>query len=148
MSPETIQKLFKPFEGSAPASSPRSEGLALGLSISQALVVQQGGEIMARSEGVGLGSEFLVKLPSAETVPRPAALATSPSTIPTDKTRECSAIEGRDRPTNDRISDAHPQTRVYDRREGLQANWQKVFAEVAQLYKSCGANAAYYFATR
>jgi histidinol phosphatase-like PHP family hydrolase len=30
----------------------------------------------------------------------------------------------------------HPQTRVYDRREGLQANWQKVFAEAVRLDKA------------
>lgn len=75
MSPETIQNLFRPFDGKAPANSPRSDGLGLGLSISQALIVLQGGEITAKSDGIGSGSEFVVRLPSAEAAPTPAPLA-------------------------------------------------------------------------
>jgi PAS domain S-box-containing protein len=77
MSPETIQNLFRPFLGKAPANSPRSEGLGLGLAISQALIVEQGGEITARSEGIGAGSEFVVRLPLAQAAPEPVALPTA-----------------------------------------------------------------------
>jgi PAS domain S-box-containing protein len=80
MSPQTIQNLFRPFEGKAPANSPRSEGLGLGLSISQALIVQQGGEITAKSDGIGAGSEFVVRLPSAQ-APEPAALPMAPAVV-------------------------------------------------------------------
>jgi PAS domain S-box-containing protein len=61
MSSETIQMLFKPFEG---RNRENSNGLGLGLSISRALIVQQGGDITASSEGSGLGSEFRVTLPT------------------------------------------------------------------------------------
>lgn len=81
MSPETIQKLFKPFEGNAHENPGLSEGLGLGLSISRALIVQQRGEITASSPGLGLGSEFLVRLPSEQQNPQPATVANSPTTI-------------------------------------------------------------------
>jgi PAS domain S-box-containing protein len=79
MSPETIQNLFRPFDGKAPANSPRPEGLGLGLSISQALIAQQGGEITAKSDGIGSGSEFVVRLPSAQAAQDPATLPMSPT---------------------------------------------------------------------
>jgi CheY-like chemotaxis protein len=79
MVPETIRNLFRPFDGKAPANSPRSEGLGLGLSISQALIVQQGGEITAKSDGIGSGSEFVVRLPSAQAAPDRATLPMAPT---------------------------------------------------------------------
>jgi PAS domain S-box-containing protein len=82
MSPETIQNLFKPFEGKAPANSTRSEGLGLGLSISQALIVQQGGEITAKSDGIGSGSEFVVRLPLAPAAPDSATLPLASTAAP------------------------------------------------------------------
>jgi PAS domain S-box-containing protein len=63
MSSETIQMLFKPFEG---RNGGNPNGLGLGLSISRALIVQQGGDITASSEGQGLGSEFRVTLPTVD----------------------------------------------------------------------------------
>jgi CheY-like chemotaxis protein len=78
MSPETMQNLFKPFDGT-PANSPPSEGLGLGLSISRALIVQQGGEITAKSDGIGSGSEFVIRLPSAQAPPGPVVLPMAPT---------------------------------------------------------------------
>jgi PAS domain S-box-containing protein len=79
MSPETMQNLFKPFDGKTPANSPPSEGLGLGLSISRALIVQQGGEITAKSDGIGSGSEFVIRLPSAQAPPGPVVLPMAPT---------------------------------------------------------------------
>jgi signal transduction histidine kinase len=43
-------------------------GLGVGLHIAKHLVELQGGSIEARSEGEGLGSEFIVTLPLANTL--------------------------------------------------------------------------------
>ena len=40
-------------------------GLGIGLTVAREIVLRHGGSIEARSEGVGLGSEFLIRLPLA-----------------------------------------------------------------------------------
>jgi len=42
------------------------DGLGIGLSLVQSLVLMHGGSIEAHSDGLGLGSEFVVRLPMAE----------------------------------------------------------------------------------
>jgi signal transduction histidine kinase len=50
----------------APHSPPHeSRGLGVGLSLARFVVERHGGTIEARSEGVGRGSEFVVRLPLA-----------------------------------------------------------------------------------
>ncbi len=52
----------------------RSEGgLGIGLTLVQNLVRMHGGNVEARSKGVGLGSEFIVRLPVLPTVPASSA---------------------------------------------------------------------------
>jgi len=58
MGPEVLNKLFHPF---FTTKSP-GEGTGLGLSLSRSIVLEHGGDILARSE-VGKGSWFTVKLP-------------------------------------------------------------------------------------
>jgi signal transduction histidine kinase len=59
---EALPRLFEPFvqEGRHPSS-----GLGLGLAIVQRLVLLHSGTVSAHSEGPGLGSEFVVRLPLA-----------------------------------------------------------------------------------
>lgn len=62
MEPRTLEAIFEPFtqgEGS-------KEGLGLGLPLARRLVEMHGGELEARSEGRGHGSQFIVRLPPAE----------------------------------------------------------------------------------
>jgi signal transduction histidine kinase len=69
MAPETLGRLFEPFM-QADASLDRSKGgLGLGLALTKGLVELHGGEVAASSEGLGLGAEFVVRLPL---VPAPA----------------------------------------------------------------------------
>lgn len=59
---ETLEKVFEPFFSDRRAGSERGTGL--GLSITHAIVQAHGGTIEARSDGVGRGSVFTVRLPA------------------------------------------------------------------------------------
>lgn len=81
IAPEVLPHIFDLFS-QADRSLDRSQGgLGVGLSIVQKLVEMHGGAVEARSEGLGRGSEFVVRLP-VSTAPgeRPA-----PPTTPTDQ---------------------------------------------------------------
>ena len=61
--PDKIDSIFDMFM-QVDRSSERSQGgLGIGLTLVKRLVEMHGGSIEARSEGVGLGSEFIVRLP-------------------------------------------------------------------------------------
>lgn len=65
LAPEDFSRIFEMFtQAGTPASGSR-EGLGIGLSLAQSLVRQHGGEVEARSPGIGHGSEFIVRLPRA-----------------------------------------------------------------------------------
>ena len=76
--PEKLPEMFQLFT-QADQSSARSEGgLGIGLTIVKKLIEMHGGGIIARSEGLGKGSEFVVRLPAAK-----SAAATPTTTGPT-----------------------------------------------------------------
>lgn len=76
MTQETLEHLFEPFF----TRNRTGNGTGLGLSISHQIIDQHGGSIMASSEGLGKGSQFVVRVPllAVETagktpeMPRPA----------------------------------------------------------------------------
>jgi CheY-like chemotaxis protein len=61
---EDLPHLFQLF-GRGSAVHTRSEGLGVGLYIAHELVGAHGGTVVARSAGVGRGSEFVIRLPLA-----------------------------------------------------------------------------------
>jgi signal transduction histidine kinase/CheY-like chemotaxis protein len=65
----TIFDLFVQVESS---SSRAPGGLGIGLSLAKSLVEMHGGTIEAHSEGLGKGSEFVVRLPAAPELPETA----------------------------------------------------------------------------
>jgi CheY-like chemotaxis protein len=73
-------RLFEPFY-QAPQELARSHGgLGLGLSLAKGLVELHGGQIEARSAGIGHGSEFIIRLPlAAEPQPTHAAGGIEPA---------------------------------------------------------------------
>ncbi len=64
-----LPHVFEPFRQEKGGSMRRHGGLGLGLSIVRTITELHGGEITAHSEGLGLGSSFMVKLPMLATSP-------------------------------------------------------------------------------
>jgi signal transduction histidine kinase/DNA-binding response OmpR family regulator len=65
ISADTIGRVFEPFVQDAQALDRARGGLGLGLTIVRTFVEMHGGTVDARSEGVGTGSTFSVRLPAA-----------------------------------------------------------------------------------
>ena len=62
---EFLPRLFEKFSQVAPALDRSQGGLGLGLSLVHGIVSLHGGQVLARSDGPGTGSEFIVRLPVA-----------------------------------------------------------------------------------
>jgi signal transduction histidine kinase/ActR/RegA family two-component response regulator len=76
--PEVLAKVFDPFV-QAKRSIDRSQGgLGLGLTIARTLVELNGGSLSAHSEGIGRGSEFVLRLPCQPGVEPPIARGAAP----------------------------------------------------------------------
>jgi PAS domain S-box-containing protein len=86
MAPETIAKLFVPFEQADPTRNRRYGGLGLGMAISSALVDLLEGGLRAESAGLGKGSTFTVTFPSSDPAIKSAAAPVAPR-VSKDKIR-------------------------------------------------------------
>lgn len=64
ISPELLPHIFELFT-QASSLDGEQQGIGLGLGIVKAIVEMHGGTVHARSEGVGLGSEFIIRIPVA-----------------------------------------------------------------------------------
>ena len=65
ISPEVLPRIFDLFVQERQALDRSQGGLGIGLTIVRSLVERHGGTVSARSDGPGLGSEFIVRLPLA-----------------------------------------------------------------------------------
>jgi PAS domain S-box-containing protein len=80
IAPELLPRLFDAFTQREESPERASAGLGLGLTLARRLTEMHGGTIEARSAGPGLGSEFVVRLPTMTGAPpRPAAPAAVPA---------------------------------------------------------------------
>ena len=85
--PDVLPNIFDLFVQERQAIDRSQGGLGLGLTIVRTLVERHGGSVSAHSDGVGRGSEFIVRLPKAN----PTRAETSPDAGPaaTGATRTC-----------------------------------------------------------
>jgi signal transduction histidine kinase/CheY-like chemotaxis protein len=72
IAPEVLPRIFDLFVQERQAIDRSQGGLGLGLAIVRNLIECHGGTVAVRSEGVGRGSEFIVRLPASQT---PASFA-------------------------------------------------------------------------
>jgi PAS domain S-box-containing protein len=63
IAPEILPRLFQPFTQARQSLDRGQGGLGLGLALVKGLVDLHGGSVSAHSEGLGMGSEFVVRLP-------------------------------------------------------------------------------------
>jgi PAS domain S-box-containing protein len=63
---DKLEIIFQPFSQADPANQRTAGGLGIGLSLARRLARLHGGDIEARSEGEGRGSEFILRLPVTE----------------------------------------------------------------------------------
>ncbi len=69
MTPETLARIFEPFNQAESTIDRSRGGMGLGLALVNGLVQLHRGRITATSEGLGHGAEFVIELPLALTVP-------------------------------------------------------------------------------
>ena len=69
MAPDSIPRLFEPFQQGSQGFDRSGGGLGLGLALAKGLVELHGGSIEATSEGPGTGAEFQVRLPLSSRPP-------------------------------------------------------------------------------
>ena len=64
ISPAALPRIFAPFVQDAHAVIFNKDGLGIGLTVVRELVEAHGGTVVASSAGTGLGSQFMITLPS------------------------------------------------------------------------------------
>ena len=77
--PELLPRVFDLFVQASRTLDRAHGGLGIGLTLVQRLVKLHGGSIQARSEGLGHGAQFIVRLPILAEAPPPAPLPPAPA---------------------------------------------------------------------
>jgi CheY-like chemotaxis protein len=132
---DALTSVFEMFSQVASSRDHSEGGLGIGLSLTKGLVELHGGEIEARSAGVGHGSEFIVRLPLRKaSVPRQKPVIESNS-APSVSRRVLIADDNRD--AGESLAallrmDGHEVTVVHNGQEALSA-FSAVQPEVALL---------------
>ncbi|MGJ7511172.1 response regulator [Variovorax sp. GT1P44] len=95
---DRLESIFEMFSQVETALSRSRGGLGIGLSLTRRLLQLHGGSVTARSDGLGLGSEFIVRLPLASGLETVAANVTNaqPPIMPAKSLRILVADDNRD----------------------------------------------------
>lgn len=72
---EMLERVFELFAQANPTETRTHSGLGIGLSLVRGLVELHGGTVQAFSEGIGRGSDFIVRLPLLHVAPPRAAVS-------------------------------------------------------------------------
>jgi PAS domain S-box-containing protein len=81
IAPDALSRIFEMFSRESPAGGRAQSGLGIGLTLARRLAEMHGGTIEARSEGLGRGAEFVVRLPLAEATERTTASGKTPAAL-------------------------------------------------------------------
>jgi PAS domain S-box-containing protein len=73
ISPDALPHIFELFTQAETQTERKQPGLGIGLSVVQDLTRLHGGSVQVRSDGIGKGSEFTVRMPLAEGIADPSA---------------------------------------------------------------------------
>jgi PAS domain S-box-containing protein len=77
--PEALPHMFEMFSRGQRDSGRTQGGLGIGLALSRRLAEMHGGTLEGRSDGVGKGSEFIIRLPLAAAQPAPQSAPDAPA---------------------------------------------------------------------
>ena len=88
IAPEHLPRIFGMFSQVGSALNRSQGGLGIGLALVRGLVEQHGGSVEARSEGLGKGSEFIVRLPAAPTFAEESAMRSGDESVPNIPSRQ------------------------------------------------------------
>ncbi|HEY5863135.1 MAG TPA: ATP-binding protein, partial [Casimicrobiaceae bacterium] len=81
IAPSTMPKLFEMFSRGDRMAHHKQEGLGIGLALARRLAEMHGGTVNGRSEGLGMGSEFTVRLPEAPASAASTAVADAEASV-------------------------------------------------------------------
>jgi PAS domain S-box-containing protein len=84
---DQLPRLFEMFMQLDTSQERSREGLGIGLTLVKTLVEMQGGTVEAYSEGLGRGSEFVIRLPVVAEMPRPVPRDTTAGPLPAVRRR-------------------------------------------------------------
>ena len=93
IAPDLLPRVFDLFVQGPRTIDRREGGLGLGLAVVKNLVGLHGGTVSAHSQGPGLGSEFVVRLPALRVAPRPAVRAGTESRPPAQGGRRVLVVD-------------------------------------------------------
>jgi signal transduction histidine kinase/ActR/RegA family two-component response regulator len=93
IAPEMLSRVFDPFSQAEQTLDRSAGGLGLGLTLVKSLVEMHGGRVEAFSEGVGRGSEFVVRLPVSKWSGEPSVNGSVPAVGPSGSGRRVLVVD-------------------------------------------------------